>query len=920
MTRPAPYPAPAGPWPSRLACLVLILAAVLRAPYAIMPIIDADMAMWGVQALDIMQGRWHFLFSGELFGGNLEAWLAVPLFWLFGASAGTLVLVPAGLSLVLVWAVWRLGRAELGDWAGLAAMAWAGLGPFYLIWQSVEPKGGYIEVPLLAVLCLGLSLRLARDLGRPGGRPGLWAFLLGLLAGLGLWTHLLMLPAILACALYLVVLRPGLLLSRHLPLALAGLALGGLPLWLISLPAGLLGGDVLSAGRELHLGPAWRDLWTQGLPLALGLMPAKFLPSPALWQGLRLGLWLVYGLALGSLLWFWRGRVFGRQEGRGSLAGLTLLYLAVYLATWLQSGAHSQETWRHLSPLYAGLPLFFGAAVAVMLERGWRWPALTLTALVLAFHLAGNWLLTPINQPGEWANHQERRRQERELMAWLEAEGHRHPYAQRFWDALPLTLASGGRVTFADQIENHFPRHLRLADADPKPAYVLTTRAVDFALDLEIAGIKARRTSIGRFTVFDHFACPAPALREVPPQGWLSPMDHGQRAWDRDISTRWTTGEVQRKGQRFVLDLGQAWPEVCRLAIMPGNFFDDAGGLTVRVSSDGQTWRMVARHWAFFAPLHWDLDRPLIRFLPARRQIDFPPQEVRFIEMVQERELPPWWWSLAEVFVYRADGPAPAPAPPSPAELAQAPEMAQATGPVYAPPQVLAILPPGRAGVHDPQLPPRGGLPFNRLDMAQTPGAALCLPLADWPASQALLETHLGRRPQARVLGDHVLVAGLQAAWREREMDLPEGAHLEASDNPQVARDALDRVHHNAWHSGAPQRPGQWAILDLGREVELGGLVLESGAWPENQPAEVSLALSRDGRDWRPAEGLTIARGRLAWDGQGVITRDGPYRLRFRAQAARWLRLELVRGDPTRQWSIAEVRLLTPEGQGARQN
>lgn len=58
----------------------LLLAARVRAPHVIMPQLDADMAMWGVQALDIMQGCWHFLFSGELFVGNLEAWLAVPLF------------------------------------------------------------------------------------------------------------------------------------------------------------------------------------------------------------------------------------------------------------------------------------------------------------------------------------------------------------------------------------------------------------------------------------------------------------------------------------------------------------------------------------------------------------------------------------------------------------------------------------------------------------------------------------------------------------------------------------------------------------------------------------------------------------------------------------------------------------------------
>lgn len=45
-------------------------------------------------------------------------------------------------------------------------MAWAALGPYYLVLQSVEPKGGYIEVPLFTVLAFGLTLRLLRALAQ----------------------------------------------------------------------------------------------------------------------------------------------------------------------------------------------------------------------------------------------------------------------------------------------------------------------------------------------------------------------------------------------------------------------------------------------------------------------------------------------------------------------------------------------------------------------------------------------------------------------------------------------------------------------------------------------------------------------------------------------------------------------------------
>ncbi|MFH1033873.1 MAG: discoidin domain-containing protein [Pseudomonadota bacterium] len=914
---PAPAPSldasldagpPAGPWPGRLAWLLLLLAALARAPHVIMPQLDADMAMWGVQALDIMQGRPHFLFSGELFGGNLEAWLAVPLFRLFGAGPETLALVPTGLSLLMVWLIWRVGRQELGDWAGCAAMAWAALGPYYLILQGVEPKGGYIEVPLCTVLAFGLCLSLLRALEQALPRPWLISLALGLCWGLGLWCHLLMLPTILACGLFLLLQRPGILFSRQVPLMALGLLLGAWPLWVISLPQGLVSSEVLSAGRELQLAPAWHEFWQQGLPTILGLIPANHLPWGALWQPWRLALWLGYGLALAALLWHGRRRIFSRDLGQDALMRLCLMFLAVYLLIWLFSGAYSQGTWRHLSPLYAALPFVFGAAVGLAGRRR-PWPALALVGLALALHLLGAWQMTPLLQAGEWNNHQERRRQERQLMAWLQQEGHRHVYAQWFWDAMPLTLAGQGAVTFADQVENHLPRLTRLADGDPNPAYVYTTRSEDLGASLALAGIKYRATSIGRFTVFDRFTCPAPSLQEISTQGWQSPVPGGSDVWDRNLSTRWTPGMAQRPGQSFLLDLGRMQPGLCRLVLMPGHLYDSPQGLELWLSEDGQHWRQAIQAYrGSLMPLCWSLDRPLILFQPARMQLDFAPQAARYLRLVQ-RGSTYWWWSLAEIFVFQEAGPA---APhPSPEELAAAPELASAT--VLAPPEVLALLPEKTAQPHRPQLPPKKGLHLKRLDLPQEPNLALCLPAATWPASRELLAGRLAGEPRVRALGDQVLVTGLE--WQPQTMrvlETPPGTQLHFLGEPGLAVRTLNDSPLVRWRSPTPQQAGLALRLDLGQPLDISGMVLTNEHWPGDQPRGLAVEVSNDGVNWEIPQELALQHGKVIWGGDRLLLRDGYLRITFQPRTLSQVRLTLTQSHPRQHWSIGHLRLLAP--------
>jgi hypothetical protein len=873
------------------------------------------MAMWGVLAMDILQGEPHFFFAGELFGGAIEAWLAAPLFWLLGPSRLVLCLVPFAFSLGLVWQVWRLARREMNGLAALSALAWAACAPWLLLALGVKPLGAYIEVPFFTLVCFGLTLGLSRPPGGEArGRPGWNALGLGLVMGLGLWTHLLMIPAIAACGLYLLLRRPRAIFSRLGLLLLAGFLLGGLPLWLISLPAGLLRPEVLGEGRPLLLGEAWSHFWAEGLPQALGLPRPRNLRET--WAWWRLAVWCLYGVVALAALWPARRGESPRPRPRGGLLPggllpLVWLYLACYVIAWLFSGTYNNNTWRHLTPLYAGLPFVFGAGIAGLQQQS-RALALAAAVLALGLNFWGGLFHAPLLSDSTRQIYEEHLQDRRELFAWLQKAGHRHSYAQGFWEALPLTLDAAGQMTFADQVENHLPRLLRQADADDRPSYVAGNRTTDLKNTLRAAHIAYNRDHLRGFHVYSKFRTTWPGLREVDPRLWSSPQSGAAEAWDRDLATGWTLAKPQSPGQTLEIDLGREEQGLCLVTLMPGAYIQAAVGLKAQLSLDGQNWTTVSNQNGFaYAPLFWSLDRPLVRFAPARQQLAFAPQAARFLRLVQTGEAGGRAWSVGEVFLFQADGPPRT--TPQARELAQAARDASPQGPVFAPPEVLALLPEDMAGFRDPQRPVADSFPLEKLRIPLGPGTLLCLPLTNWPASREILGRRLARAPRVVEMGDHVLVSGLEPAPSpSRIVDPPATARLSASHSPDQARLALDGLTATRWDTGYHQEPGQELTLDLGDDLEICGLALETGPWPRDRPRDLKVLVSRDGRDWREPEGLELVDPGVVWAGDRVLSGSGTMLARFAPRKVRQARLVQTGHHPHQFWSVAELRLLVP--------
>ncbi len=414
--------------PGRVALLLLALAAIYRLILLARgwPALDSDEAVIGLMARHILHGERPTFFWGQNYMGPFEAYFAALLFALFGSSTFVLGLSALLLTLGFLATVYWIGRAAYGPTVGLLALAWLVISPPIFTLRQLAPIGGYQELLLLGgLILLGVWSRLRLPYTRPTSRAG-WlrciAFYaaLGVLAGVGLWSDMLIAPILLVAAGALLIGRWRELLSLAGVALVVGMLLGAWPYISFNLatgnatykqlshqsnPSGVLlqSSGALTAGLPVVAGSpqvcitqgniwdsyppamarstAGNDLACQA-PNVMISLGALFLLGVVAWQ---LGRWLWLWLRLTPQLavvrdWLARRGMRIQSAGEGEVArlaaqsnteanarrwlramllGIALLTLALFLTS--RDAANFQFTSaRYLLPLYLATPLFVG--------------------------------------------------------------------------------------------------------------------------------------------------------------------------------------------------------------------------------------------------------------------------------------------------------------------------------------------------------------------------------------------------------------------------------------------------------------------------------------------------------------------------------------------------------------------------------
>ncbi|MBN1201743.1 MAG: hypothetical protein JXJ20_07810 [Anaerolineae bacterium] len=379
-----------------LAGLALRLALLIHAGWRY----DYDEGMVGLQVLHILDGARPVFHPGQPYLAALESYLIAPVFWLFGANAVTLKLIPWLLSGVYVGTTGWLGWRAFDRQVGVLSALLAAFAPAYLLVIGIKTWGATAETLVLGNLSL-ICASYVLDGTQPLCTRQRAAVALGFVSGVAFWVSWLI--AFFAAPILLVLLWHGrdVLRRRWWAMALAFLA-GSAPLWGYNLA------HDFATFRHLFSdqGDTWGNAWAVLDHLNYDLAPRLVSGDPA-WQLLSWdAIWwlqIVYeGGLIGLLIWARRGPwQAARRTTRVMLALFALCLPPVYVLSGYGNHALNEfgfdATGRYVLMVHAVLPV--GAAalcVGLVRWRAWlKYPAAAILSSVISLNLLGAVRLNP---------------------------------------------------------------------------------------------------------------------------------------------------------------------------------------------------------------------------------------------------------------------------------------------------------------------------------------------------------------------------------------------------------------------------------------------------------------------------------------------------------------------------------------------
>jgi len=234
---------------------------------------NSDEAVLGLMARHALDGEFTTFLWGTPYGGPQEAWLAAPIFAVFGSSVTALRVVPIALDVIGVFLVWRVGRRTIGAGPAVIAAALCWIWPPETMMLAIKEIGFYASNTFYCALILLLVLRVYE-------RPDAFhAAALGLVLGLAVWQTTQIVPLAVPAVLWLVWRRPTVV--RQAWVAVLTAVVGALP-FLVWTSGHHFQSLMMGSTLQSTYGWRLRTYASPVLPMALGLrLPGQRWQVPA---------------------------------------------------------------------------------------------------------------------------------------------------------------------------------------------------------------------------------------------------------------------------------------------------------------------------------------------------------------------------------------------------------------------------------------------------------------------------------------------------------------------------------------------------------------------------------------------------------------------------------------------------------------
>lgn len=553
-----------------------------------------------------------------------------PLFPIdkFGIFAAELVF-----SLLFIIMSYFIGRILFGNAGGLISLVLAVFAPSLPIEAVIYPTGVYNILIGLGSIMFFLAFSI------PGKRDKLFLYsVLGLVGGVSFWVHFYSLCFLIPCILFILINenQRKTIFLRNIFIFILLFVLGGFP-----------------AFKNFTLNPL-EDITT---------VYAKSIFS------IQAILFIVYIFVFIYLVYKVGERLFMSKE---ILLVLFVLFCAVFTARFDVKpllGIHPAVI------LYAGFPYILTFFLLKIREKS-RYVFFTFLFSIIMLQTAE----TCLSLRHARKENVLRNKSLQDLADYLQRENINFIYTTE--ELVPvIAFMSNEKIKpafYAGMVE---PDYTDAVDASIQPAIVMPSEKGDeFIKNLRYACDDFKTIRSGEYILFHSFVKPHAGQTEISPVEWSAVSNFNNKdtgmAFDRDMSTRWTTHFQQIPGMYFMLDMGKGI-FIDKIILYHGEYIHDIPmGLEIECSNDMQQWERLIYLQDNTSILFWegmhlfwksyaDCSQDCSSLLPAgskeynRQEYYFKPVKIRYIRFDQlgYKYTSHYYWSIVEVFIYGPTGP-----------------------------------------------------------------------------------------------------------------------------------------------------------------------------------------------------------------------------------------------------------------------
>ena len=631
--------------------IILSLGFIIKIlPIQFLPF-DSDQAIVGLMGKHILEGELPWLYYGDSYSGILEPLLVSWSFLFLGINRWSLHLIPFIFSILFIVSIFQLGRELYNREIGLLGMLLTAVPPFSFGFYSSLVYGGYIETLWLGNMILLITHRLAVQKEIPSL---LSLFFLGLLWGVAWWTYPISIVYLISSLCFLLFFKIKLIRNGKVLAAAFGFFLGSIPFWIWNV---------------IHRFPFLTFTRFQENPnffLRINNFSYKFIEvfNASLKEERSFIAYLMAALFLVSLLFLLLGGKWLREKSPSSRGPILLsLFFLSFCFFYIGSRFSEQNALRYLLPLYSILPITL-ALLCYTLRTVSRYVFWGMTVVILLLNIYQQSSLIQFFKRNAIL-YRKQIQVERSLFSFLEQEKIPYAYAPEYWSAAELTFNAREHPIFTQPFRDRYPLFTLLADASETRAFVLEGKhRQSFEEMFRAVGGNYKKELFAPFqkvkgyVVYHDFKPPLSTSLEILSDDWKGKSNFNSDstgwAFDRNISTGWSTSSPQKPGMFYQIDLGRIY-KLNRVLLWceKGKEWDFPAHYRIEISGNERDWEEISsvnNNWGY---LFWSGGRPFWKLRDGRMENNFQPREAQFIRVTITGPAPQAW-TIGEIFVYQA--------------------------------------------------------------------------------------------------------------------------------------------------------------------------------------------------------------------------------------------------------------------------